>query len=347
MPLGPGGCRPKPSVFQVTVMADEHLPVPASHTPQSPEPQPPEPSPGEEATARAAPRYRPLKTPVPALGLPLLPVTFGEAVDEVDRMIAAGEPNYFITANLHYAMLSHRDRRLDAVNREAAFLVADGFPLLLAARLRRRQLPERVAGSDLIYALCERAAEKGHRVFFLGGAPGVADAAASELVRRYPGLQIAGVEVPPFRPLTADENARLVDRIASAGTDLLFVALGQPKGELWLWENRQALGVPAAVQLGASFDFVTGRIKRAPRWVQRLNLEWAYRLATEPRRLAPRYFQDAIFLARCACASLVSRCCRKQPPSLETDSGNAPASSLSDSQSDPPADTRANQTNPG
>ena len=289
-------------------MADEHPPVQAVPAPQPPQSQAPTSAPAQPAVARS---YRPLKEPIQVLGLPILPVTFEETVDEIDRMIAAREPNFFITANLHYAMLSHRLRDLGPVNRDAAFLVADGFPLLLAATLRRQPLPQRVTGSDLIYALCERAAIKGHRVFFLGGAPGVADAAASELARRYPGLSIAGVEVPPFRPLTADENARLCERIADAGTDLLMVALGQPKGELWLWENREALRVPAAVQLGASFDFVAGRVKRAPRWIQRLNLEWAYRMASEPRRLAPRYAQDTLFLARSACVGLVT-CCRRK-----------------------------------
>src|SRR5690606_39086207 len=85
------------------------------------------------------------------------------------------------------------------------------------------------------------------------------------------------------------------------------------KGELWLWENREALRVPAAVQLGASFDFVAGRVKRAPRWIQRLNLEWAYRMASEPRRLAPRYAQDTLFLARSACVGLFT-CCRREKP---------------------------------
>jgi len=126
-------------------------------------------------------------------------------------------------------------------------------------------------------------------------------------------LIVAGVEVPPFRTLDAEENARLCKRIADAGTDLLLVALGQPKGELWLWENREALQVPAAVQLGASFDFVAGRVKRAPRWIQRLNLEWAYRMFGEPKRLGPRYVQDALFLARSACVGLFSCCRRKKP----------------------------------
>jgi len=295
---------------------NEHPPVQVDASPMGTTPELQErPSATSQATVRGD---QPPREPVEVFGLPILPVTFEEAVDEVDRLIAKREPNYFITANLHYAMLSDSDPRLAAVNRDAAFLVADGFPLLLAARLQGRPLPQRVTGSDMIYALCERAAERGHRVFFLGGAPGVADAAASELKRRYPGLIVAGVEVPPFRTLSEEENARICKRIAEAGTDLLLVALGQPKGELWLWENREALGVPAAVQLGASFDFVAGRVKRAPRWIQRLNLEWAYRMLGEPRRLGPRYVQDAWFLIRSACRGLARRCFRKTAQPQQT-----------------------------
>jgi N-acetylglucosaminyldiphosphoundecaprenol N-acetyl-beta-D-mannosaminyltransferase len=243
-------------------------------------------------------RYRPLRRPVVIWGLPLLPVTYEEALREVDRLIGSGQPNYFITANLHYAMLSHGDARLAEVNRRAAFLLADGMPMVWYSRLLRRRLPQRVAGSDLIYGLCRLARDRGYRVFFLGGAPGVADQAASRLVERYPGLQIAGIEVPPFRPVTPEENHRLVERIRRAAPHILLVALGQPKGELWLAENSASLGVPACVQLGASFDFVAGAVRRAPALLQRTGLEWCYRLLQEPRRMAPRYARNALFLLR-------------------------------------------------
>src|SRR5262245_52553876 len=118
--------------------------------------------------------YAPSRRPIPVWRLSLLPVTFQQAVDEVDRLIDAGEPGYFITANLHYAMLTEREPRLAEVNREAAFILADGMPLVWYSRRVGQPLPDRVAGSELIYALCERAAARGHRVFVLGGAPGVA-----------------------------------------------------------------------------------------------------------------------------------------------------------------------------
>ncbi|MBI1901716.1 MAG: WecB/TagA/CpsF family glycosyltransferase, partial [Planctomycetia bacterium] len=155
---------------------------------------------------------------------------------------------------------------------------------------------------------CQRAAARGYKVFFLGGALGVADEAASKLCQRCPGLKIAGVESPPFTQPTPEENERLVARVRASGADVLLVALGQPKGEIWLHENCQALGVPACVQLGASLDFVAGRIQRAPRFWQRIGLEWAYRMFREPRRLAPRYFRDALFLAMALCRDFYAWC---------------------------------------
>lgn len=231
-------------------------------------------------------------------GLPLAPLTFQQTLERVDRLIAAGKPNFFITANLQYAQLTAKDQRLPPVNAQAAFLLADGMPLVWASRWRLQRLPERVAGSDLVPALCEQAARKGHRVFLLGGAPGIAEEAARKMCDRFPGLQIVGIEVPPFRELSAEEQAQLVERIRQAKPDLLFVAFGQPKGEVWLAENREALGVPVGVQIGASLDFVAGRVDRAPRWMQRTGLEWLYRLYREPGRLMGRYSQNIWFLMR-------------------------------------------------
>jgi N-acetylglucosaminyldiphosphoundecaprenol N-acetyl-beta-D-mannosaminyltransferase len=231
-------------------------------------------------------------------GLPLARLAAAETVDLVERLIRRGRPSYFVTANLHYAMLSDRDPRLARVNRQAAFLLADGMPMVWYSRLIGQALPERVAGADLIYALCQRAAERGHRLFLLGGAPGVAQEAAVNLCRRWPGLQIVGVEAPPFRPLSLREQADLIQGIRRRRPDLLLVAFGQPKGELWLREHYRSLGVPVSVQVGATLDFVAGRVRRAPRWLQGLGLEWMFRAMQEPRRLVPRYWANALFLAK-------------------------------------------------
>jgi N-acetylglucosaminyldiphosphoundecaprenol N-acetyl-beta-D-mannosaminyltransferase len=230
--------------------------------------------------------------------LSLVPDTFEQALDRIDRLVAAGRPSFFITANLNYAMLTDADDRLKRVNEKAAFLVADGMPLVWWSRLGPRRLPERVAGSDLIYGMCERAARHGYRVYFLGASPGVADEAASALAKRYPGLQVVGVECPPFRPLTDAEQAEQTARIRAARPDLLFVALSQPKGEFWLAEHIDRLGVPVGVQIGATLDFVAGRVRRSPRWMQKTGLEWAFRLAQEPRRLGGRYLGNLWFLVK-------------------------------------------------
>lgn len=236
--------------------------------------------------------------PVWVLGLPLAPLTNAQLPAMVGALVEARTPSYFITANLNYAMLTDRHADLRAINREAAFLVADGMPLVWASRRMSTPLPERVAGSDFLFAVCELAADRGYRIFMLGGAPGVGEAARANLEARYPGLQVVGVESPPYRTLSDDEHRALFDRIREARPDLLLVAFGQPKGERWIFDNYRALGVPVSVQVGASLDFAAGRVRRAPRWVQKIGMEWAYRLALEPRRLAGRYARNGVFLMK-------------------------------------------------
>lgn len=236
--------------------------------------------------------------PVSVWGIPLVPLTLEKTLERIDQLIADRRPSYFITANLHYAMLSHGDSELRAVNAGAAFIIADGMPLVWASRLQQTPLPERVAGSDLIWKLAERAAARGHRLFLVGGAAGVANDAARALRERFPALTIAGTACPPFRPLTEVERTALIAEIRQSRPDILLAAFGQPKGEKWIAGNCQQLGVPVCVQVGAAFDFVAGKVRRAPRWVQKIGLEWAYRLAQEPRRLLGRYARNSLFLVR-------------------------------------------------
>jgi N-acetylglucosaminyldiphosphoundecaprenol N-acetyl-beta-D-mannosaminyltransferase len=201
--------------------------------------------------------------------------------------------------------LTRKTPALEAVNAQAAFVLADGAPLVWASRWKESPLPERVAGSDLIFDLCSAAAKSGYRVFFLGGAEGVADEAAQCLVQRYPGLQIVGTESPPYRELTPEEHNQLIDRVRSASPDILIVASTMPKGEIWIAENHKRLGIPLCVNLGAGLDFAAGRVRRAPRQLQKLGLEWAYRMSREPARLAPRYARNAWFLLSMVTRDLV------------------------------------------
>ena len=229
-------------------------------------------------------------------GLPLSPMTRFEAAESVMGLIESGVPSYFITANVHYAMLTAERPELRAINDRAAFLLADGAPLVWASRRGGSPLPERVAGSDLIYDLCELAARQSRGVYLLGGAEGVAEEASKVLQRRYSGLRVVGTACPSPGSLSGEGCRNLIAEIREAAPDLLMVALGQPKGELWLAEHLDELGVPVSVQVGASLDFVAGRVRRAPRIFQKTGLEWAYRIYTDPTRLFPRYAKNARFL---------------------------------------------------
>lgn len=217
-------------------------------------------------------------------------------------------PEYFVTANLNYLMLTEQHPRLEEINRDAAAVIADGQPIVRRSRRGGGvELPERVAGSDLIVELAKLSAERGYSIYFLGAAPGVGQAAADELVSRFPGLKIAGVQSPPFRQLTAAEHQAMVSDIQSSGADILLVAFGQPKGECWIYDNLHELNVPLNIQLGASFDFLAGTAKRAPKFWQRIGCEWLYRALSDPRRLIPRYGMNILFLASLIAGDLVGK----------------------------------------
>lgn len=240
-------------------------------------------------------------------GLRLARLDTDGTLELIDRMIRRGRPGFFITANLHYARLTAEHEYLRELNERAAFITADGMPLVWQARWQGQPLPERVAGSDLVDLVCKQAALRGHRVFFLGGIEGVAGEAARRLKEKYPLLPVAGVAAPMFREMSPEDHEALVAKIRSTRPDILFAALGQPKGEVWLDRHREDLGVPVCVQIGASLDFVAGEARRAPRWMQRCGVEWFHRMATDPRRLGPRYLRDAMFLMKTMAGGLFHR----------------------------------------
>lgn len=219
-----------------------------------------------------------------------------QTLDYIDALIQRKTPGYLVTANLNYTMLCHDNPRLTEFTRRSELVLCDGMPILWRSRLNKQPLPERVAGADLIFKLAERAALKDHRIFMMGGAEGVAQKAADNLRAAYPRLKIVGTECPPFRQPTVQEHHDLHQRIRDARPDILLVAFGQPKGEYWIEDNYQELGVPVSIQLGASFDFVAGIAKRAPIKWQSLGLEWLYRTIHDPKRLLPRYARNAWYL---------------------------------------------------
>lgn len=230
--------------------------------------------------------------PVSILGIPFDPLTMSQAIEAIEQMIASGRPHYIATANVDFLVQSLEDRELRQILLDADLVLCDGTPLLWVSRWLGNPLPERVAGADLVPVLLRAAAEKGYRIFFLGGKPEVAARAVERLRAQYPGIEIAGHYSPPFAPLEKMDNAEIGRRIREAQPHVLLVSFGCPKAEKWISMTYRQLGVPVAMGVGATIDFLAGEVKRAPVWMQRAGLEWVFRFLQEPSRLGPRYGKD-------------------------------------------------------
>ena len=223
-------------------------------------------------------------------------VRFDEALDRIEALVAARRGGSVFTPNVDHVVLAERNRDFRAAYAEADLALADGMPLLWAARLLGAPLPAKVSGSDLVEPLAERAATRGWRLYLLGGGAGVAADAAARLQARFPGVNVVGVDAPRIGADGSDGGAALA-RLRAARPDLVMVALGAPKQELWIHRHREALAPAVAVGVGGSLDFIAGRVRRAPRWASRAGLEWAWRLAREPRRLWRRYLVEDLRFA--------------------------------------------------
>jgi N-acetylglucosaminyldiphosphoundecaprenol N-acetyl-beta-D-mannosaminyltransferase len=226
-------------------------------------------------------------------GVPVdrMPMDYAAAwVVQALKLRASLAPILIMGPNAQLVTLAARNIRFASALRAAHLSVPDGISIVLASRLLGQPVPERVTGGDLMERLCAEAARHGFTVFFLGGLPGAAAAAALNLERRYPALKIAGTYCPPlgFENDTM-ESAHIRQLITEAAPDLLCVAFGAPKQEIWMHENCPHLPVGAAISIGAALDTQSGLRKRAPRWTHKLGLEWLYRMVREPRRLGRRY----------------------------------------------------------
>jgi N-acetylglucosaminyldiphosphoundecaprenol N-acetyl-beta-D-mannosaminyltransferase len=211
------------------------------------------------------------------------------ALDAIAGWIRQGQRRYVAFANVHGVIEGLDEPTTRRAFNEAGLTVPDGVPLVWLGRLLGHREVRRVYGPDTVLRLGERAAQHGWSCYFYGGAPGVAERLASVLAERFPGLRVAGVHAPPFRPLTEAEDAEEVSRINATRADLVFVGLGCPKQERWMAEHRSRLTAAVLLGVGAAFDFHTGRVRQAPRWMMGAGLEWLFRLIQEPRRLWRRY----------------------------------------------------------
>ena len=202
-----------------------------------------------------------------------------------------GKTHQVVTVNVDFLVNAINDPEVRVILQEADLATADGMPIVWGAKILGGNLEQRVTGADLVPLLIEQAARSQHSVYFLGGMPGVAAQTAELFQERYPELVIAGVFSPPFKSiLEMDHN--IVDRVKAAHPDILLVAFGNPKQEKWIYMHRLELNVPVSIGVGGTLDFISGRIPRAPHWMQRSGLEWFHRLILNPQRLLKRYFID-------------------------------------------------------
>ncbi|MBI3885791.1 MAG: WecB/TagA/CpsF family glycosyltransferase [Opitutae bacterium] len=230
--------------------------------------------------------------PVAILGVPIDPLTVESAIGRLEQLVDGRAPAYAVTPNVDFLVQARRDTELREILLEADLVLCDGQPLVWASRWLGNPLPERVAGADLVPRFVARAAQRGYRLFLLGAGPEANDAAAARLRAQHPALVIAGNYAPPFRPLAEMDNGDIARRIRAAQPDVVLVSFGCPKQEKWIARNYRALRVPVCLGVGATIDFLAGRMRRAPRWMRRTGLEWVFRLAQEPGRLGRRYADD-------------------------------------------------------
>lgn len=225
-------------------------------------------------------------------------MTLEQACISISNAISNNVKGYVLTPNVDHIVKLRKDKDFHNAYKNATWVFADGMPLVWSSKLLGIKLVEKVSGSDLFPKLCKLASERNHTVFFLGALPGVADKAKNILVDKYPNLQVVGSYSPPFGFETDQEqNNKIITLINSVKPDILFVGVGAPKQEKWIYNNLNLLETNIALGIGASFDFIAGHISRAPIWMQKSGLEWFYRFLQEPNRMFKRYFiEDSIFL---------------------------------------------------
>ncbi len=212
-----------------------------------------------------------------------------DALQAIDSWVKSRQPHYVCVTPAHSVMECYDHPDLRAIYNRSGLTTPDGMAIVWLMRAKGFRFVERVYGPDLMLAVCQDGIEKGYRHYFYGAAPGVAEELAGRLQERFPGLQVAGIESPPFCQLTPAEDQEMVERMRAARPDIVWVGIGSPRQERWMSDHLERLDVPALVGVGAAFDFLSGNKPQAPRWIQRSGLEWLFRLASEPRRLWKRY----------------------------------------------------------
>ena len=229
---------------------------------------------------------------VEILGCQIDNLSMDETLQKIEDFIQSGQPHQHAAVNVDKIVKASRDPQLRRIINECALVNVDGMPVVWASRLLGKPLKERVTGIDLFGTIVKRSAVKGWRVFFLGASEEVVRSIREHYARELPRLTIAGYHNGYWN---ADEEPAIVAQVASSRPDLLFVAISSPRKEEFLRRHQATMKVPFAMGVGGTFDVVVGKVKRAPRWMQRCCLEWFYRFLQEPKRMFRRYFVDDLY----------------------------------------------------
>ncbi|WP_424138378.1 WecB/TagA/CpsF family glycosyltransferase [Roseomonas chloroacetimidivorans] len=241
------------------------------------------------------------------LGVQVSALTVGAATSMMEHWIQTRERHYVCVTGVHGVMESQRDPELMRIHNAAGMVTPDGVPLVWMSHALGAPEVERVYGPDLMRAMCAIAAKKGYRNYLYGSRPSTLAKLNAALSDTYAGLQLVGSLSPPFRALSEEEDEEEVRRINEAEPDIVWVGLGTPKQERWMARHIGRLNAPVLVGVGAAFDFLAGDLPQAPRWMQRNGLEWAFRMAQEPRRLSGRYLRNNPAFAMRAFVQLATR----------------------------------------
>lgn len=242
------------------------------------------------------------------LGIHVDAQRFSAALATLADWARAQERRYVSTCTVYTVMMAEQDESIRAALEGAAMVTADGMPLVWLQRRMGVPSAERVYGPDVLLELCRLTNERGDSHFFFGGLPGVAEKLAAELQHRFPTLQVVGAYGPPGDALDTALEADTVERINRAQPNVVWVGLGSPKQDLWMYRYRSLLAAPLLIGVGAAFDFLAGVKPQAPLWMRRSGLEWVFRLASEPRRLWRRYLvYNMRFVIHVARAALAGR----------------------------------------
>jgi len=216
-----------------------------------------------------------------------------QVLNQIDEWIADRSHCRFVVATgMHGVMEARKRSDFRRIVNSADLFIPDGFSLVGVARLRGFKIKKRVCGTDLMWEACKRAEKNGHGMFFYGDTDETLKRLTSQLLGSFPRLKIAGAHSPPFRPLTPEEDQEEIKMINDSGADIVWVGLGLPKQEKWMFDHRERLSVPVLVGVGAAFKFLSGGIKRAPAWMGDHGLEWLWRFIHEPRQLWRRVLID-------------------------------------------------------